>query len=116
MRQIPIEKFKRDMKSEIKDLPFEVTRRGVILFIVNHAFKSKSEANHAVEDIKVKKVVLNHAFEPKGLNNPIEMVKKQLVEVIEKKKKCTQLKATIPTEETTTFGFPKSHQCRKKVK
>lgn len=53
MRQVPIEKFKRDMKLEIKALPFEVTRRGKVLFSVNHA----------VEDKKIQKASLNHVVE-----------------------------------------------------
>ena len=95
MRQIPIEKFKRNIKAEIKDIPFEVTRRGSVLFIVNHAVelhkKSKTPLNHVVEQPKVEKSSLNHAIQ----DNSINIAKNQLVDIVEKKVKIPIPKVTI---------------------
>jgi len=59
MRQIPIEQFKRNIKAEICDLPFLVTRRGKALFVVNHAFEgekiNETEPNRAFEGEKKEK-------------------------------------------------------------
>ena len=118
MRQVPIEQFKRNMGKEIKDLPFEVIRRGKHLFYVtNHMVQSEtaiiethgSELNHMVESIKPAKM-------PMGVVNNAEEAAEKLTEIIEKKQSTDNSETDIATDGRPVFGYPKSYQARKKGK
>ena len=51
MRQVAIEQFKRKMNEEVKDLPFEVTKRGEVLFVCKpHGSAEPHGSNHMVKD------------------------------------------------------------------
>jgi len=66
------------------------------------------DCSHIQEDCSHANVVT-----PKNCSH-IENAKKKLVKIV--KKKADNLKPTTLIDETFVFGFPKSYQCRKKVK
>jgi len=114
MRQVPIEQFKRSMNEDIKDLPFEVTRRGKFLFYVT---------NHVVDEKFIIKPSLNHVVESKKVaNHVVGAVKtkgeatEKLTKIIKKKQGTDISETTIDTGERPVIGYPKPYQCRKKKK
>jgi len=117
MRQVPIEQFKRNMAEEIKDLPFEVTRRDKFLFYVTKRMVQGeplvethgSVVNHVVEPARLAKMAT-------GIVNNAEEAAEKLTEIINKKKSVHQDKADIPKVVTTPKKKKKgSHNVAERV-
>jgi len=98
MRQVNIKELRANLSKELLNLPFLITKKGEIVAEVGVHLKEKS--------IKIQK---------DGVHR-IEAVKEKLTEIIKKKKGTDNSEAIIATDETPTFGYPKSIQCRKKIK
>ena len=105
MRQVNIKELNKHLSAEMDDLPFAVTKRGKVIGVMI-ALGTTQGTDLTLEDI---------IPEPKDVHN-IKEIKDKLTEIIKKKKGTDIPKATIATEEISTFGYPKSVQCRKKVK
>jgi len=105
MRQVNIKELKKNLSRELQDLPFEITKFGRVVGVVCE------KGDH----FNSEKIEITSKEEKKG-SHLVKDVKEKLTEIIKKKKRCTPIEATIVTEETPTFGYPKSVQCRKKVK
>ena len=98
MRQVPIEQFKRNMAEEIKDLPFEVTRRDKFLFYVTKRMVQGeplvethgSVVNHVVEPAKPAKMAT-------GIVNNAEEAAEKLTEIIKKKKGTDNSETDVAT-------------------
>ena len=90
MRKINIKELKKNLSRELQDLPFEITKYGqVVAVMYKGSHNSVKESFSSVENT----VKGSHNDENK--QNPVELVKSQLVGIVKKKKKVTTNKAAI---------------------
>jgi len=101
MRQVSIKILRARLTSELKNLPFEVTKNGKKIAVVT---RNRPKMAKSVN------------IEPEAQKTTIEAAKEKLSEIIEKKTKADKPEATFHTGGVPVFGYPKSVQCRKKIK
>ncbi len=96
MRQISIKQLKSNLCKEILDLPFEVTRYGRVIGVMaegSHKYIDKVVTNTN----KASKSTDKSIKQAKGLHNPVNAAKEQIVEIIKKKQKVVTKKTTSGT-------------------
>ena len=98
MREISIRELRATLCTQLKDLPFELTKNGKVIGIMCTQFDySDQQLNESV-------------------HNQDKQPKQQTANIVEKKQKVITKKSNIPTGEIPILGHSKSMQIRKKGK
>jgi len=105
MRQVNIKELRANLSKELQKLPFQVIKNRKIVGIMC-----------TQSDYLETPLANSFSFKEKCVHNPMDKIGKELSEVIKKKKIVEPEETDIAMDETPTFGYPKSVQCRKKVK
>ena len=114
MRRISIKELGKHLSAEMANLPFAVMKRGKFIGVmVAPGITQGTDFVLEGTDNKPKKP-LKSTDNDKSVRNTVESTKKQLTNIVKKKQKVLISKTTIPTRETSSFGYTKSMQVRKK--
>lgn len=106
MRQITLKNIRATLTKELNNLPFEITKNGKVIAIVSE--KGLNSPEKGLNNNP--KPSPNHTIQ----ENPVEVAKSQVADIVEKKVICAQPKATIPTGVVKINSYSKEYQTRKK--